>query len=107
MVAVDHAESPTLSGGSAGEHNIQGIGEGFIPSLVQDNRELIDEIVAVKSVDALAMQRRLARRHGLLVGPSSGANVLAARRIAKRYGYDRVVTILPDQGERYINGSSG
>lgn len=107
VVAVEPAESPTLSGGSAGEHDIQGIGEGFIPSLVQDNRELIDEIVAVKSADALKMQRRLARRHGLLVGPSSGANVLAARQIARRYGYDRVVTVLPDRGERYINGSSG
>lgn len=106
IVAVEPAESAVLSGESAGPHAIQGIGEGFVPSLVEDHQGLIDDIVTVKSADALKMQRRLARRHGLLVGPSSGANVLAARQIARRYRYENVVTVLPDRGERYINGAS-
>lgn len=101
VVAVEPAESPVLSGGSAGHHDIQGIGEGFIPSLVRRNRQLIDEIITVKSCDAFVMQRQLARRHGLLVGPSAGANMLAAQRMRKRY--EHVVTVLPDRGERYIH----
>ncbi|MFO8132410.1 MAG: cysteine synthase family protein [Thermoplasmatota archaeon] len=103
IVAVEPAESPVLSGGPADHHDIQGIGEGFVPSLVEDNRELIDDIVTIQSADALDMQRLLAHRHGLLVGPSSGANMLAARQVAGRY--ENVVTVLPDRGERYINGS--
>ncbi len=109
IVAVEPAEAAVLSGGlggSAGHHAIQGIGEGFVPSLVEDNRELIDDILTIKSTDALDMQRRLARRHGLLVGPSSGANMLAAWQVARRHDYGTVVTVLPDRGERYINGSS-
>ncbi len=104
IVAVEPAESAILSGGPAGHHRIQGIGEGFIPGLIQNNRNLIDEIIPVKSEEALAMQRRLARRHGLLVGPSSGANMLAAREVAQEH--ETVVTVLPNRGERYISGSS-
>lgn len=101
IVAVEPLESAVLSGGNPGCHQISGIGEGFIPQIVKDNRSLIDEVVTVKSSDAIAMSNGLARNHGILVGISSGANVLAARKIAKRY--KNVVTVLPDRGERYLS----
>jgi cysteine synthase A len=82
-------------------HRIQGIGEGFVPKIVQDHRHLIDEVVTVSSDDAIAESWRLAREHGLLVGISSGANVLAARRLRARFG--AVVTLLCDGGERYLS----
>lgn len=103
IVGVEPAESAVLSGGKSGLHRIQGIGEGFIPKLVKDNIELIDEIVVIRSEDAIKMSKLLARRYGILVGISSGANVLAALRIKKKYGLKRVVTVLPDRGERYLS----
>jgi len=101
IVAVEPIESAVLSGGKPGCHRISGIGEGFIPQIVKDNRKLIDEIITMKSRDAIAMSRELARKHGILVGISSGANVLAARKIIGRYR--NVVTVLPDRGERYLS----
>ena len=103
IVGVEPAESAVLSGGKSGLHRIQGIGEGFIPKLVKDNIELIDEIVVIRSEDAIKMSKLLARKYGLLVGISSGANVLAAQRIKRKYGLKRVVTVLPDRGERYFS----
>ncbi len=101
IIGVEPAESAVLSGGNPGHHRIQGIGEGFIPKLVQDNRSLIDEVVAIRSEDAINKSRELSMKHGILVGISSGANVLAAEQASKRYG--KVVTILPDRGERYLS----
>lgn len=101
IIAVEPKESAVLSGGSPGNHKIDGIGEGFIPQLVKNNMGLIDEISTVKSYDAISMSKELARRRGMLVGISSGANVFAARKIAKRYR--NVVTVLPDRGERYLS----
>ena len=101
IVAVEPLESAVLSGGNPGIHKIQGIGEGFIPQIVKDNRSLIDDAITVKSSEAIAMSNKLARMHGILVGISSGANVLAARKTAKRYR--NVVTVLPDRGERYFS----
>ena len=101
IIAVEPEESAVLSGSNPGTHKIQGIGEGFIPRLVKNNIGLIDEIRTVKSHDAIAVSKELARRHGMLVGISSGANVFAARKIAKRYR--NVVTVLPDRGERYLS----
>jgi cysteine synthase A len=101
IIGVEPAESAVLSGEKAGLHKIQGIGEGFVPKLVKENLELIDEIITVKSDDAIRMSKMLARKHGLLVGISSGANVLAAMRARKKYR--RVVTVLPDRGERYMS----
>jgi cysteine synthase A len=101
VVAVEPAESPVLSGGQPGHHQIQGIGSGFIPKLVDPSR--IDEIVRIRSADAIQMARRLAQEQGLLVGISSGANVLAARRIAERMPNSNVVTVLPDSGNRYLS----
>ena len=101
IIAVEPIESAVLSGGISGNHRISGIGEGFIPQIVKENRSLINEVVTVKSRDAIAMSNKLARKHGILVGISSGANVLVARKIAKKY--KNVVTVLPDRGERYLS----
>ncbi len=99
IVAVEPAGSPVLSGGPPGGHGIQGIGAGFVPPIL--DRALLDEVVTVTDVAAERMARRLAREEGLLVGPSSGANVHAAVEIARRIK-GIVVTILCDSGERYL-----
>ncbi len=101
IVAVEPARSPVLQGGRAGVHAIQGIGASFIPGIL--NREVYDEIIAVGDDDAIEMSRRLTREEGLLVGISAGANVFAALKVAKRLGPGRrLVTVLPDTGERYL-----
>ncbi len=100
VVAVEPSRSPVLQGGRAGPHGIQGIGASFVPGVL--NRRIIDEVIGVGDEEAMTMARRLAREEGLLVGISSGANVVAAIKVAKRLGRGkRVVTILPDTGERY------
>ena len=102
VVAVEPAASPVLSGGKAGPHNIQGIGAGFVPSIL--NRAVIDDILTVEDEAAFRMARRLSREEGLLVGVSAGANVVAAIEVARRLGPGRrVVTILCDSGERYFS----
>jgi cysteine synthase A len=102
VVAVEPARSPVLAGGKPGLHGIQGIGASFVPGVL--NREVYDELIAVKDEEAIDMAKQLTRREGLLVGISSGANVFAAVRVAQRLGpAKRVVTILPDTGERYLS----
>jgi cysteine synthase A len=102
IVAVEPTRSPVLSGGKAGVHGIQGIGASFVPGIL--DREVIDEIITVGDGDAYRMARRLTREEGLLVGVSAGANVVAALKVAERLGAEaRVVTILPDTGERYLS----
>ena len=102
VVAVEPAASAVLSGKKAGVHNIQGIGAGFIPSIL--NRDIIDEIMTVEEDSAFQMSRRLSREEGLLVGVSAGANVAASLQVARRLGRGkRVVTILCDSGERYFS----
>lgn len=100
VVAVEPAGSAVLSGKPPGMHGIQGLGAGFVPSILA--REVIDEVVVVSDVAAERMARRLAREEGLLVGPSSGANVHAALEVAKTLASGSVVTILCDSGERYL-----
>ncbi len=101
IVAVEPTRSPVLEGGRAGVHAIQGIGASFVPGIL--NREVYSEIIAVTDEDAIDYSRRLAKEEGLLVGISSGANVWAAIKIAKRLGEGkRVVTVLCDTGERYL-----
>jgi cysteine synthase A len=105
IVAVEPTRSPVLEGGRAGVHAIQGIGASFVPGIL--NRDVYDEIIAVTDEDAISMSRRLCREEGMLVGISSGANVWAAVKVAKRLGEGkRVVTILCDTGERYLQMES-
>ncbi|MEC4674446.1 MAG: cysteine synthase A [Nitrospirota bacterium] len=102
VIAVEPAGSPVLSGGEAGPHKIQGIGAGFIPKVL--NRSLLDEIVTVTDDQAYQTTKLLAKREGLLVGISSGANVFAAQHVAKSLGPGKhVVTVLCDTGERYLS----
>ncbi|MEX0749594.1 MAG: cysteine synthase A [Dehalococcoidia bacterium] len=104
VVAVEPQKSPVLAGGKAGIHGIQGIGASFVPSVL--NRQIYDELIAVKDEDAFAMTSRLTREEGLLVGISSGANVFASLQVAKRLGPGkRIVTMLCDTGERYLSVS--
>ncbi len=103
IVAVEPRESAVLSGKKPGIHQIQGIGEGFIPKLVKDNIDLIDEVIAIGNAEAINTTRRIVKDYGILVGISSGANVLAAERIKQKYGFKNVVTVLPDRGERYLS----
>lgn len=101
IVAVEPEESAVLSGGKPGLHKIQGIGEGFVPKIIKDNLHLIDQVIVIKSQDAINKMKELAIKNGILVGISSGANVLAAEELSKKY--KRVVTVLPDRGERYLS----
>jgi cysteine synthase A len=101
VIAVEPAASAVLSGHPAGMHGIQGLGAGFIPAIL--DRDVIDEVVCVGDVAATRVQERLAREEGLLVGPSSGANVHAAMQIARTIPHGIVVTILCDTGERYLS----
>jgi cysteine synthase A len=100
VVAVEPAASAVLSGGPAGMHGIQGIGAGFVPDIL--DRAIIDRVMTVTDVAAERMATRLAREEGLLVGPSSGANVHAACEVASTMHRGAVVTILCDTGERYL-----
>jgi len=101
IIAVEPVESAVLSGDKQGLHKIQGIGEGFIPKILKDNFGLIDEVITIKSDDAIEMSKKLAKEHGILVGISSGANFLAATKVKKKYR--NVVTVFPDRGERYLS----
>ena len=103
VVAVEPSSSPVLSGGLPGPHKIQGIGAGFVPAVL--NREVVDEIIAVDDEEAIQTARLLARREGVLTGISGGAAVWASLQIARRpeAGSARIVTVLPDSGERYVS----
>jgi cysteine synthase A len=103
VIAVEPSASPVLSGGRPGPHKIQGIGAGFVPTVL--NREVVDEVIAVDDEAALETARALAMREGVLAGISGGAAVWAAIEVARRpESRDaRIVTILPDSGERYVS----
>ena len=102
IIAVEPERSRVLAGKRAGIHGIQGIGASFVPGIL--NRDIYDEIIAVRDEDATEMTVRLTKEEGLLVGISSGANVWAAVQVARRLGPGkRVVTVLCDTGERYLS----
>src|SRR5678815_3107705 len=101
IVAVEPSGSPVLSGGDPGPHKIQGIGAGFVPKVL--NRSILDGVITVTDDQAYQTAKLLAKKEGLLVGISSGANVFAAQKVAAEMGPDKhIVTILCDTGERYI-----
>ncbi len=100
VVAVEPQSSPVLSGGRPGLHGIQGLGAGFIPPVL--DRNLIDEVIQISDVAAERHTRQLAQKEGLLVGPSSGANVAAALSVAEKMPGKNIVTVLCDSGERYL-----
>lgn len=102
VAVVEPAESSVLLGGAPGPHKIEGIGIGYVPPLWEPS--LVDEILAVATEEAKAMTRRLAREEGLFAGTSSGANVVAALRLAERLGAGkRVVTLMADSGLKYLS----
>ena len=105
IVAMEPFDSPVLSGGKPGPHDLPGIGAGFVPGIYK--KELIDEVYTVKTEEAYDTVRQLAKLEGLLVGVSSGAAVWAATQIARRSENKgkTIVVLLPDSGERYLSTS--
>jgi cysteine synthase len=102
VVAVEPAESPVLLGGQPGPHKIEGVGIGYTPPLWEP--ALVDEVLAVPTDEAKEMARRLAREEALFAGTSSGANVVAALRVAERLGPSaKVVTLMVDSGLKYLS----
>lgn len=103
IIAVEPADSPLLSGGTAGPHKLQGIGANFIPSVL--DRSLIDEVIPVGWEEAGETARNCAKKEGILIGISGGAALFAALELAKRQEYagKRIVVLLPDSGERYLS----
>lgn len=113
VAGAEPAECPVAAGwfktgalGSYGRHEIEGVGDGFVPDIVARYKGLLDDFVTVSSEEAIQMARRIARLEGLPVGISSGANVVSAIKLATKYGLsekDKVVTILPDYAARYFS----
>lgn len=103
IVAVEPADSPVLSKGTSGPHNIQGIGAGFVPKVL--DTEVYDEIITVKNEDAFEKGRLIGKKEGVLVGISSGAALHAAIELAKREENKgkNIVVVLPDSGDRYLS----
>lgn len=103
VIAVEPKDSPVLSGGKPGPHKIQGIGAGFVPKVL--NTSIYDEIIQVSNEEAFAMSRGIAKKEGVLLGISAGANLHAAAMVAKRPENKdkKIVTILCDTGERYLS----
>lgn len=103
IIAVEPASSPVLSGGKPSKHNLQGIGAGFIPAIL--NREILDEIISVTDEEAIQAAKKLRGTEGILAGISSGAALFATLTVARRAENEgkTIVTLFPDSGERYLS----
>jgi cysteine synthase A len=103
LFAMEPSESATILCGEVGEHLIEGIADGFVPGIFQRHKRLVDTTLTVDSGEAVGAMRSLAQQHGLFVGPSSGANLIAARKVREAYPeLETVVTLFCDEGEKYI-----
>jgi cysteine synthase A len=104
LFAMEPSESCTLLCGEVALHQIEGISDGFVPGIFAKHRDLVDDMLSVSSTGAIAEMRKLARSRGLFCGPSSGAHLIAARRVREQYPeLETVVTILDDEGEKYLH----
>jgi cysteine synthase A len=103
VIALEPAESCTILCGEVAKHLIEGIADGFVPGIIARHREVIDAFVHVHSDEAIIEMRRLASVHGLFVGPSSGAHMIAAKILKSEYNVENVVTFFCDEGEKYIS----
>ena len=103
LFAMEPSESATILCGEVGEHLIEGIADGFVPGIFARHERLVDTTLTVDSGEAVESMRYLAQRYGLFVGPSSGANLIAARKVRESYPeLKTVVTLFCDEGEKYI-----
>jgi len=103
VIALEPSESCTILCGEVSKHLIEGIADGFIPGIVSRHHHELDGIIDVHSDVAIEEMRRIARVHGIFVGPSSGAHLIAAKRLKEQYNVENVVTFFCDEGEKYIN----
>lgn len=104
LAAVEPDESCTILCGQVGRHFIEGIADGFVPSIFERHRHIVDEVIVVSSQEAIAEMRKLARNHGLFVGPSSGAHLVATKKLKAEHPHLlNIVTVFADEGEKYIN----
>jgi cysteine synthase A len=104
LFAMEPSESSTILCGEVGDHLIEGISDGFVPGIFERHRQLVEDALTVDSEEAVGEMRRLARQHGLFVGPSSGANLIAAKKVKETYPeLGTIVTLFCDEGEKYIS----
>ena len=104
LFAMEPSESSTILCGEVGDHLIEGISDGFVPGIFQRHERLIDTALTVDSEEAVEEMRRLARKYGLFVGPSSGANLIATKKVRESYPeLETIITLLCDEGEKYIS----
>jgi cysteine synthase A len=104
LFGVEPDESCTILCGETGKHAIEGISDGFVPGIFERYEGLVDGVFSVASEESIEAMRRLAREHGMFVGPSSGAHLVVARRIREEYPeFKTVVTLFCDEGEKYIS----
>jgi cysteine synthase len=103
LFAMEPSESSTILCGEVGDHLIEGISDGFVPGIFDRHQSLVDTALTVDSQEAVEEMRRLARKYGLFVGPSSGANLIATRKVREAYpDLQNIVTLFCDEGEKYI-----
>jgi cysteine synthase A len=104
LFAMEPSESSTILCGEIGDHLIEGISDGFIPSIFERHQNLVDTALTVDSEEAVEEMRRLAKQYGLFVGPSSGANLIAARKVRQSFPeLETIITLFCDEGEKYIS----